>query len=185
MKFSVIRSILIVLALGGSVNATPPFPAIAAGSGGAAMGASPPEVTDAIRKALMFDFSTANVWLQEVRFNQVGVINGNSPVMVHVIIFYDEASYKTIGALNSDQYFQQADQIERDYRATIEVYKYEIPPGVKMDPQCISPRSAMGKACGIFARYATPGAHRYNVGSDRIIQINLGPNDFNVKTIKS
>lgn len=180
------------------VLATPPLPAVVAAGGAGAMGVSPPEVTDAIKKALTFNFSGTNVWLQEIRFKQVsgadvapgapaksvGPINGNSPVLVHVIVFMDDAAFKAIGAMNSDEYFKKSEQLERDYRSTIEVFKFEIPPGVKVDPQTISPKNVMGVGCGVFARYKSPGAHRYNVGSDRVIEIELGPTDFKVNTIK-
>lgn len=173
-------------------HAAPPFPAVAAGVGAGAMGVSPPEVTDAIKKALSFNFTGTNVWLQEVRIKQAnesdpkkaGPINNNSPVLIHVIIFYDDNGRQRIGEMNSDEYFKNAKQIERDYRSTIEIFEIDVPPGVKIDPVCISPKNVMGTACGIFARYDTPGAHRYNVGSDRIIEIELGANDFKVNTIK-
>jgi hypothetical protein len=185
--------ILNVLISSPSLAEPPPVAAVGAGviAVGTAVAALIPDLGRALKNAITLNFAGSRVWLQEVRFTQgsndpknAGPINGNSPVLVHIVIFYGEDAFKQLGALNADEYFRRAEQIERDYRSTIQIFKFEIPPGVDIGRGYILPDSAEGIACGVFARYGTPGAHRYNIGSDRIIEIQLGAKDFTVHTIR-
>lgn len=176
---SFLKVVIPSLMLSTSAMATLPIPSVGAGTAGAAMGFAPSEILSALK------FEMAKVWLYEVRFKVDGQVNNNTPVAVHVLFLDDEGLIKRLGEMSSDEYFRNSEQILSDYRSSLEVFSQTIIPGQNNDPLYIFPRSVLSKICVIFVDYSTPGAHRYNVGSDRIVELELGPLGFTVNTIKA
>lgn len=160
-------------------QASLPMASIGATGAAAGIGFAPSEILSALK------FEIAKVWLQNVRFKLDGEINNNSPVEVHVLFIDDEGLIKRLGEMDAHEYFANSEQILSDYRSSLEVFSQTIVPGQINDPLFTNPRNVLSKMCVIFAKFSTPGAHRYNVGSDRVIEVELGPLGFTVKTIRA
>lgn len=160
-------------------NATLPLPSVAATGAAAGIGFAPSEILSALK------FEMAAVWLQNVRFSLSGEINNNSPVEVHVLFINDDGLIKRLGEMDAHEYFAHSEQILSDYRSVLEVFSQTVVPGQINDPLFTNPKNCLSKMCIIYAKFNTPGAHRYNVGSDRIVEMELGPLGFTVKTIKA
>lgn len=126
----------------------------------------------------------AKVWLETVKFNPAPDLNGNSPVTVDILVFYDAESMGKVAKLTADKYFQQKDQLKKDYSDSIDFFSFEVVPGQKIQDQDINLSKASGIAAVAFARYASPGPHRVAIGPDRVVQLVLEKNDFKVETIK-
>lgn len=172
-------NILMPLLMSTSAMAALPITSTAAGSVGAAMGFAPSEILSALK------FEMAKVWLYEVRFKVDGEVNNNTPVAVHILFVDDEGLIKRLGEMSSDEYFRNCEQILNDYRSVVEIFSQTIIPGQNNDPLYIFPKSVLSKMCVMFVNYGTPGAHRYNVGSDRIIELQMGPLGYMVNTVKA
>lgn len=127
---------------------------------------------------------TAAVWLQEVQFTLEKNMNNNAPVKVHVLVVYDDGLLKQLKKMPAVDYFKQSEGIKKDYAGKLDVFVAEIVPGQKNDPLKIEPTNTNGLEALVFARYATPGAHRASVGTDRIVQVDLQEKDFKLVTIK-
>lgn len=159
-----------------------PITTVGAGSVFGALGLGPSEVVSALT------LHVADIWLQEVRFRLTGV---GSAVKVHVLIIDDEVLMQKLATLSSSQYFKNSDQIFSDYRGNMERWEHTVVPSQNNGPLYIEPNNVLGKACLVFVDYKgvdgrrTPGSHRYSVGSDRIIELEMGKNGFKVNTLKA
>lgn len=142
---------------------------------------------DAVKSGLSsaFKMEEAKVWLESVKFNVANDVNGNAPVTVDILVFYDAESMGKVAKLTADKYYQQKDQLKKDYGDQIDFFSFEIVPGQRMADQPIELSKASGLAAVAFARYGTPGPHRVAIGPDRIIQLDLEKNDFKITTIQS
>lgn len=160
------------------VQSSLPLPSVGAGASGA-LGFAPSEILSALKLEM------AKVWLQEIRFKVDGQINNNSPVRVDVLFMNDEGLIKHIGDMSADEYFRNSEQILRDYRSSLEVFTTTIIPGQGNDPLYVVPKNVLSQMCVVFVNYGTPGSHRYNVGSDRIVELQLGPLGFTANTIRA
>ena len=142
---------------------------------------------DALKSALtsVIKMDSTKVWLEKIKFNSSQDVNSNSPITVDILVFYEAESLKKIADLPADKYFDQKDQLKKDYGDQIDFFSYDIVPGQKMKDQPVNLSKSSGLAAVAFARYSTPGPHRATIGSDRIIQLDLERNDFKITTIKS
>lgn len=146
-------------------------------------GCAPDAITAGVASAAKMQM--AKVWLQQVKFNASPDVNGNAPVTVDILVFYDPEAMGKVAALTADKYFKQKDQLKKDYGDQIDFFSFEIVPGQRMKDQDIELSKASGLAAIAFGHYSAPGPHRIAIGSDRIIQLDLEKNDFKVTTIKS
>lgn len=142
---------------------------------------------DAVKAGVVsaFKLEEAKVWLEGIKFNVDADVNGNAPVTVDILVFYDAESMGKVLKLTADNYFQQKEQLKKDYGDQIDFFSFEIVPGQRMADQSIDLSKSSGLAAVAFGRYSTPGPHRVAIGPDRIIQLNLEKNDFKIKTIQS
>jgi len=142
---------------------------------------------DAVKSgvASTFKLEEAKVWLEGVKFNPSADVNGNAPVTIDILVFYNAESMDKVAKLTADKYFQQKDQLKKDYGDQIDFFSYEIVPGQRMADQTIELSKSSGLGVVAFGRYSTPGPHRVAIGPDRIIQLDLEKNDFKIKTIQS
>ncbi|WP_032112300.1 hypothetical protein [Candidatus Paracaedibacter symbiosus] len=146
-------------------------------------GCAPDAIKSGVASAAKME--QAKVWLEQVKFNPTPDVNGNAPITVDILVFYDAEAMGKVAALTADKYFQQKDQLKKDYSDQIDFFSFDVVPGQRMKDQDIELSKASGLAAVAFARYSTPGPHRVAIGPDRIIQLDLEKNDFKITTIKS
>ncbi|MCX7337804.1 MAG: hypothetical protein NTX76_00780 [Alphaproteobacteria bacterium] len=137
---------------------------------------------DAIVSAVksVFSLQTAKVWLEKVCFKASNDVNDGSPVTVHILIIYKPDLLAELSKMDSDAYFQKATQIKTDNPEDLDLFKYDIIRGQKLDNVPITPSKVSGEGVLIFARYSSPGAHRVAVGSEKEIIIQLDKLDFKI-----
>lgn len=132
----------------------------------------------------LFSMKSAKVWLQKVNFVVSPYANDHSPVLVHVIIAHDANLLAHLKTLTAQQYFFQFGQMQRDNPGKFQLYPWEILPGQRVPPTTIKLERMSSEGIIVFARYRYPGPHRFVVGSQREITINLGPQTFNVTSVR-
>ncbi len=132
----------------------------------------------------LFNLEPAKVWISKIKFNVAADVNVNAPLTVDIVVFYEAESMGKVAKLTADKYYEQKDQLKKDYSDQIDFFSYEIVPGQRMKDQCIELSKSSGLAAVAFARYSTPGPHRVAIGADRIIQLDLEKNDFKITTIQ-
>lgn len=111
--------------------------------------------------------------------------NQNSPIPVTLVAVYDPKLYERFSQMSAKQWYEQRDQLRRDFPggdAFIE-WEWEFVPGFTPPPAVVEIR---GRALGafVFANYRVPGQHRVRLGPHQRIRINLAEDDVTVSTLE-
>ncbi len=110
--------------------------------------------------------------------------NKNSPVPLTLVAIRDPKLFERISKLTAKQWYEQREQIRRDFPSgtAFAEWDWEFVPGQSPPPMVIE---VDGKATGavIFANYRAPGDHRFRIGPQRRMRIDLGDDDFVVSPL--
>lgn len=112
--------------------------------------------------------------------------NQNSPVPVAFVAVNNPKLFEKVLELNAKQWFEQREQLHRDFPGgeAFTEWEWEYVPGQSPPPVVIE---VDGRAVGamIFANYRSPGDHRFRVGPQRRMRINLEDEDFSVSPLEA
>jgi type VI secretion system protein len=110
--------------------------------------------------------------------------NLNSPVPLAVVAASDHKLFEKILAMNAKQWFDQRDQLRRDYPGgdAFTEWEWEFVPG-QAPPLTVIEVDGRSAGAVIFANYRTPGDHRLRIGPQRKLRIELGDDDFSVSAL--
>lgn len=112
--------------------------------------------------------------------------NQNSPVPVAFVAVNNPKLFEKLLELNAKQWFEQREQLHRDFPGgeAFTEWEWEYVPGQSPPPVVIE---VDGRAVGamIFANYRSPGDHRFRVGPQRRMRINLEDEDFSVSPLEA
>lgn len=110
--------------------------------------------------------------------------NQNSPVPVAFVSVNDAKLFGKIGEMTAKQWFEQREQLHRDFPGgdIFTEWVWEYVPGQSPPPVVIE---VDGRAIGamIFANYRIVGDHRFRVGPQRRMRINLQDEGFTVTPV--
>ncbi len=110
--------------------------------------------------------------------------NKNSPVPLTLVAVRDAKLFDRIGKLTAKQWYEQREQVRRDFPSgtAFAEWDWEFVPGQSPPPMVIEVDS---KAAGavIFANYRAPGDHRFRIGPQRRMRVDLGDDDFVVSPL--
>ncbi len=111
--------------------------------------------------------------------------NQNSPIPVDLIVVYDEKLMDQLLKMSSKEWFEQREQIKRDYieGTGLDYWGWEWVPGQRIPVQEL-PLKPKAKGGLVFADYLVPGAHRSRVDPFKDITIRLLENNFLVESEK-
>ena len=132
----------------------------------------------------VMNLTPAQVWIEKVIFNPSPDLNENAAVSVHLIIAYDSEPLGKLNDMTSQQYFEQEDQLRKDYPEKLQFFAWELAPGQKIDDAYIDLDKVTGVGGVFFARYTSPGKHRLGLAQQRIVKLNLSKLDFTMEKIK-
>ena len=112
--------------------------------------------------------------------------NNNSPIPVALVAVTDPKLFEKIAQMSAKQWFEQREQLRRDYPdgEAFTEWEWEYVPGQSPQPAVIE---IDGRAAGamIFANYRSPGDHRYRLGPQRRMRIDLEEDDFIVSPLEA
>jgi len=121
-------------------------------------------------------------FLLEVAITQKA--NRNSPVPVTLVSVQDPKLFEKIVALSAKQWYDQREQMRRDFPSgtAFTEWDWEFVPGQAPPPMVVEIDS---KAYGaiIFANYRSPGDHRFRLGPNRRMRIDLQDDDLLVSPL--
>lgn len=111
--------------------------------------------------------------------------NQNSPVPVAFVAVNDPKLFAKIGEMTAKQWFEQREQLHRDYPGgdAFTEWEWEYVPGQSPPPVVIEVNGAAIGAM-IFANYRVVGDHRFRVGPQRRMRINLQDEGFSVTPVE-
>ena len=110
--------------------------------------------------------------------------NKNSPVPITLVAIRDPKLFDRVAKLNAKQWYEQREQIRRDFPSgsAFAEWDWEFVPGQSPPPMVIEvDKKAVGAI--IFANYRAPGDHRFRIGPQRRMRIDLGDDDFIVSPL--
>lgn len=105
--------------------------------------------------------------------------NQNSPVPLSLVAVKDPKLFARVLDMNAKQWFEQREQIRRDYPGgqAFTEWEWEYVPGQSPPPVVIT-RDADSLDTFIFANYRAPGDHRFRLGKQRRLRIDVGDEDL-------
>jgi hypothetical protein len=112
------------------------------------------------------------VWLKSISFQVDPKANNGAPFVCHVVIPYSKDLKDRLMSMDSKAYFNNIDRLEKEYRDSIEVFKFDLIPGKNQLEKRIDVRS-YAKAMGayLFAKYSTAGKFMESVGASPIVVV--------------
>jgi type VI secretion system protein len=107
--------------------------------------------------------------------------NQNSPVPLALVAVKEPKLFDRVVEMTAKQWFEQREQIRRDYpggKAFAE-WEWEYVPGQSPPPVVIQ-RDEGALDTFIFANYRAPGDHRFRLGKQRRMRIDVGDEDLTI-----
>lgn len=131
--------------------------------------------------ALFYPLYTGNaniippVCLKRVSISADKDMNLNRVVVVHLVVPKTQGLYEEILKKDAQAYFSSVDDLLRDYPNDIEIFKWEIVPGMTKNDIEIKLKDFKGRGVIVFARYSGDftGVHRIVLPKKRAVKILL------------
>ena len=106
------------------------------------------------------------VWLKKVDFEVAPDANNRQAFVCHIVVAYSTDLANRLQGMDSQGYFTNVASLEKTYKDSIEIFKYDMIPGRNKLDQKIKLRSYSKAKCAfLFAKYLTPGKFMENIGS--------------------
>lgn len=100
--------------------------------------------------------------------------NSDYPVMISVVSVHDEKLVPKLLEITATQWFQQRETLVRDFSKSLSEELWEFVPGQSVP--MYNKKLERGIIAGfLFAKYRTPGVHRYSFDPSRPLQVVCGP----------
>jgi hypothetical protein len=124
--------------------------------------------------------------LREVDFEVDPHANKGEAFVCHIVVAYSMDLYERLKGMDANGYFTSAESIERTYKDSIEIFRFDMIPGRNKINQAVKVRSRT-KACGayIFAKYSTPGRFMENIGKTNKIVVQFKPYKMEITSDKN
>lgn len=128
-------------------------------------------------------FEDMPVWLQKVDFEVSPDANNRSSFACHIVLAYNQELADRLKSMDARSYFSNLNELERTYKDSFELFKYDLIPGKNKVDQQIQPRSyRSAKAAYVFAKYTTQGRFAESLGNARRVTIRFMP--YKMEVIK-
>lgn len=86
--------------------------------------------------------------------------NNDAPIAVDFVAVKDPDLLKQLSGMSARQWFDQREQLQRDYREQLLVWGLELVPGQFLDNHLFPLGGQKAQGLLVFADYANPGPHR-------------------------
>lgn len=106
--------------------------------------------------------------------------NLNHPVALDLIIVYNDALFKDLLQLSSEEWFDKRRQYKLDYPGTLQSWEWELVPGQVVPFFRLPGKAKKGVGALVFANYVTPGQHRARFDPYEGVVIRLMEQEFMV-----
>lgn len=104
-----------------------------------------------------------SVKLQAATLDVVSMANDDTPLAVDFVAAKDPELYKLLLGLPAAKWFEQREQLLRDYSADLKVWELELVPGQHLETEDVPIRGESAAGLLVYAGYAGPGMHRLSL----------------------
>ncbi len=125
-----------------------------------------------------------SVQLNTVRIDVELKANNDTPVALDFVAASDALMLERLKATTASQWFEQRQQLQRDYPGGVRIWSLEVVPGQLLDVSNIPLHGRKAEGVLIFARYSTPGAHRLLLQAQHSIWLKLGNREMRLLDAK-
>ena len=123
-------------------------------------------------------FFPPRVELRDVTIDVEPKANNNTPVAVDFVAASDPRMLERLKGTSASQWFEQRQQLQRDYPGEFTVWSLEVVPGQFLALTDNPLRSHKADGLLIYARYNTPGVHRLLLDAQRSIWLKIGAREM-------
>ena len=122
------------------------------------------------------------VLLKQIDFEVDPNANNGQAFACHIVVPYGVDLGDQLKTMDSQSYFTKLSEIEKHYKDSIEIFKYDIIPGKNQISKSIEPKSRT-KARGVylFAKYTGQGNFSENIGLAKKILVQFQQHKMEVQ----
>ncbi|WP_207005385.1 hypothetical protein [Trinickia mobilis] len=123
--------------------------------------------------------SLPRVKIDSLAINVAAQANLDTPIAVDAVLVRNPQLFDTLLGLPSAKWFNERDQLQRDYPRDLTVLSYELVPGQQLTDAKFAFDGQRAAGVLVFADYQTPGAHRVRLdGGPPKALLQLGGQDL-------
>ncbi|MDR0744557.1 MAG: hypothetical protein LBE97_01210 [Holosporales bacterium] len=116
------------------------------------------------------------VWLKKVDFEVAPDANKGEPFPCHIVIAYSQDLHDRLSGMDAQGYFPNYEAMQKKFKDSIEIFKYDMIPGKNKLDQKIKLKSyKKAISAFLFARYSTPGKFMENIGDAASLVVRFLP----------
>ncbi len=119
-----------------------------------------------------------SVKLGAVTLDMTRRANDDTPLAVDFVAVKEPELLKVLQSLPAAKWFEQREQLQRDYPEGMKIWSLELVPGQHVETEEVPIHGERAQGLLVFAGYASPGMHRLNLGEIRKAWIRLEEKDL-------
>jgi type VI secretion system protein len=124
-----------------------------------------------------FNLFKPTIKLSSVSFSVARLANDDSPIPIDLVAVDDEELLKKLLTLPASQWFEQREQLQRDFPQALYVWSKELVPGQRLDVADAPIKGQRGVVVLVYAGYSSPGMHRLRLDQQKNVILYLDSQD--------
>lgn len=113
--------------------------------------------------------SQPSVELRSLTLDMAPKANNDTPLAVDFVAVQDPELFKLLLSIPAKQWFEQREQLRRDYLKAIDVWSLELVPGQFMESRDIPMAGDPAVGLLVYAGYNNPGTHRLRLEQQKTV----------------
>ena len=123
-----------------------------------------------------------HVLIKHIDFEVDPKANKGEAFACHLVVPYSTELSSRLKGMDSQTYFSQLPELQKTYKDTLEIFKYDLIPGKNKQNQRVEPRSRIkGRGAFLFAKYSTQGRFAESIGLAKKIVVEMQPYKMTVQ----
>ncbi|MEO4049217.1 type VI secretion protein [Pseudomonas sp. CAU 1711] len=114
-------------------------------------------------------FSQPSIELRTLTLDVAPSANADTPIAVDLVAIQDPDLLKLLLSLPAKQWFDQREQLRRDYLQAIRVWSLELVPGQFMEARDLPITGDPAVGLLVYAGYNNPGTHRLRLDQQQAV----------------
>lgn len=132
------------------------------------------------------NFFNTRVWLKKVDFQVDPNANKSRAFACHIVVPYSKDLRDRIASMDAQTYFSSINNLEKEYKDSLEIHKYDMIPGKNVLNQIVDIGSySRAQGAFLFAKYSTQGKFMEDVGGSMSIVVKFLPYKIEVISANS
>jgi type VI secretion system protein len=122
--------------------------------------------------------SNPSIKLRALTLDMAPLANNDTPLAVDFVAVQDPELFKLLLSIPSKQWFEQREQLRRDYLKALDVWSLELVPGQFMESRDIPMAGDPAVGLLVYAGYNNPGTHRLRLDQQKTAWLRFENNNM-------